>query len=61
MDHLQPLTGIDPQIVEAAMNRARKERSDAFWSIMKAVFGRKAGLENSASPPRRMPSSAQVC
>jgi hypothetical protein len=62
MDHLQPLYGVDRKLVEAAMRRARKERSEAFWSMMQAVFGRRADRDDaSATAPRQMPSSAQLC
>lgn len=32
--------GIDRDIIEAAMQRGRRERSKAFWALLQAIFGR---------------------
>ena len=42
------LTGtsvVTPEIVEAAMQRGRRERSIAFWTMLQAVFGRPEGTD----------------
>ena len=35
-----PVWGIDPTIVEAAIAKGRRERSEAFWSLLATLFGR---------------------
>lgn len=62
MDHLQPLYGVDRKLVEAAMRRARQERSEAFWSMLQAVFGRRADRDEVSAPSsRQVPSGAKLC
>lgn len=34
-----PVWGIDPAVVEAAVAKGRRERSEAFWSLLTALFG----------------------
>lgn len=36
-----PVWGIDPAIIEAAVAKGRRERSEAFWSLLTALFGRR--------------------
>ncbi len=38
---------VTPEIVEAAMQRGRRERSIAFWTMLQAVFGRPEGANES--------------
>lgn len=33
--------GIDPRVVEAAMRKARRERSQAMWNMLAGIFDRK--------------------
>lgn len=35
-----PVWGIDPAVVEAAIAKGRRERSEAFWSLLTALFAR---------------------
>lgn len=41
--------GIDPAIIEAAIRRGRLERSQAFWAMLQAIFGRPAAKDGDAS------------
>jgi hypothetical protein len=53
---LNPLTGtsaVSPEIIEAAMQRGRRERSKAFWTMLQAVFGRPDGA-NERHPDREV-------
>jgi len=36
---------VSPEIIEAAMQRGRRERSKAFWALLQAVFGRPEGAD----------------
>jgi len=31
---------VTPEVIEAAIQRGRRERSKAFWSLLEALFGR---------------------
>lgn len=33
--------GVDRNLVQAAIRKARKERSEAIWSMLQKVFGRR--------------------
>jgi hypothetical protein len=37
-----PDYGLEPQVIEAAMRKARRERSEALWSMIAGIFDRKA-------------------
>lgn len=45
-----PVWGVDRAVVAAAMERARRERSLAFWAMLRAVFGRKAAAPEVSEP-----------
>ncbi len=38
--------GVDRAVVEAAMRKARRERSEAVWAMLQKIFGRRADHED---------------
>lgn len=42
--------GVDRNLVQAAIRKARKERSEALWSMLHAVFGRRADQKDHEAP-----------
>jgi hypothetical protein len=44
------LPRVTPELIEAAVNRARKERSEAFWALLQAVFGRPESRASDSLP-----------
>lgn len=45
-----PVWGIDQAIVAAAIERARRERSLAFWAMLRAITGRSAATPEVPEP-----------
>lgn len=44
INHSHEVFGVDRAVIEAAMQRARRERSKALWALVRSVFGgREAG------------------
>ena len=43
-------TVVTPDLIQAAMQRGRRERSLAFWAMMQAVFGRRDEADHAHLP-----------
>jgi hypothetical protein len=51
-ESLSVLTGtsvVSADVIAAAMQRGRRERSKAFWTMLQAVFGRPEGADEHAA------------
>jgi hypothetical protein len=55
-----PVWGVDPAVVAAAIERGRRERSQAFWAMLQAVFGRPENRDAADSAATRRPNIAGV-
>lgn len=42
--------GVDRNLVQAAIRKARKERSEAMWAMVQKVFGRRADQKDDQAP-----------
>lgn len=52
--------GVDRAVVEAAMNKARRERSEAVWALLQKLFGRRADHEEKTDTPTNIGSIANA-
>lgn len=43
---IQTYHGIDRTIIDAAIRKARRERSEAIWALLQKVFGRRTEQED---------------
>lgn len=51
---------IDPAVIEAAIQRGRRERSRAFWAMLQSIFGRPEDRGSSVAPPAADPTAAAL-
>ncbi len=63
---MSPLNGSprlapSPEAMERALNKARRERSLAFWTMLQAIFGRPDARETAETIASRAPGRAGLC
>jgi hypothetical protein len=51
--------GVNPELIDAAIARGRRERSEAVWAMLQMVFGRKA--EPDAASRAEPPVATMAC
>lgn len=51
---------VDRAVVEAAMRKARRERSEAVWAMLQKLFGRGEDHEEKAETPANVGSIANA-